>query len=284
VNVVEVLKTILEVRASVSKARAAGKTIALVPTMGNLHEGHMTLVGAARAGCGFVVVSIFVNPTQFGPREDFGSYPRTPSEDQAACRARGADVVFCPEVAEMYGPGRRTEVSVPGLDNVLCGASRPGHFTGVATVVTKLLNIVGSDVAYFGAKDFQQTVVLRRMVEDLNIPAKIVVCPTVREADGLAMSSRNAFLSPAERVQAPALRVALAQAEGIIRRGGAKSADVIEAVRADLARRAPAGNVDYVKIVDPLSLADVEDALPPVLVALAVKFSRARLIDNILVS
>ena len=279
----KVVKTIAEVRAEVSRARAAGRTVGLVPTMGNLHEGHMRLVDAARGACGFVVVSVFVNPTQFGPREDFGSYPRTPDHDQAACRARGADVVFCPEVAEMYAPGHRTQVSVPGLDNVLCGASRPGHFTGVATVVAKLLNIVAPDFAFFGAKDFQQTVVLRRMAADLNLATKIVVCPTVRDGEGLAMSSRNAYLGAAERAQAPALRAALVEAEALIRRGGAKSADVIAAIRAALARSAPSGVSDYVKIVDPGTLADVQDALPPVLVALAVKFSRARLIDNVFV-
>jgi pantoate--beta-alanine ligase len=279
----KVVKTIAEVRAEVSRARAAGRVVGLVPTMGNLHEGHMKLVDAAREACGLVVVSIFVNPTQFGPREDFGSYPRTPDQDHAACRARGADLVFCPEVAEMYPPGHRTQVSVPGLDNVLCGASRPGHFTGVATVVTKLLNIVAPDIAFFGAKDFQQTVVLRRMAADLDFATKIVVCPTVRDGEGLAMSSRNAYLGAAERAQAPALHAALVEAEALIRRGGAKSADVIAAIRAALAAGAPAGIPDYVKIIDPGTLADVEDALPPVLVALAVKFSRARLIDNLLV-
>jgi pantoate--beta-alanine ligase len=278
----KVVKTVSEVRKEVSIARAAGKTIGLVPTMGNLHEGHLRLVDAARRECSFAAVSIFVNPTQFGPREDFGSYPRTPGEDYAACEARGADLIFAPEVAEMYPPGSCTQVSVPGLDSVLCGATRPGHFTGVATVVTKLLSIVQPDVALFGAKDFQQTVVLRRMAADLNLPARIVVCPTVREADGLAMSSRNAYLSPAERAQAPALRESLRQAEEKLR-GGAAPADVIEGIRSALARLAPAGVVDYVKIVDPLSLADVQNVSLPVLVALAVQFSKARLIDNVLV-
>ena len=279
----DVVKTIEAVRKAVAAARAAGKTVGLVPTMGNLHEGHLRLLDAARAECGFVAVSIFVNPTQFGPKEDFGAYPRTPAEDFDACRRRGADLVFHPEVAEMYPPGARTEVRVKGLDEVLCGASRPGHFTGVATVVAKLLNIFQPDAAFFGAKDFQQTVVIRRMVKDLDLSVRIVVCPTVREADGLAMSSRNAYLSPSERKQAPALYASLCRAEEMIRRGGAKAGEVAAAARAVLAERAPEGKVDYVKIVDPASLADVEEASPPVLVALAVKFGRARLIDNVLV-
>lgn len=278
-----VAKSKEEVRAAVVAARAGGRTVGLVPTMGNLHEGHLRLIDAARRECSFVAVSIFVNPTQFGPNEDFANYPRTPEADLAGCQARGAGLVFCPQPAEMYRPGARTEVRAGELGEVLCGASRPGHFAGVATVVAKLLNIVQPDAAFFGAKDFQQTVIIRRMVEDLDIPVRIVVCPTVREADGLAMSSRNAYLTPAERSQAPALHEALQRAEAMIRGGAAKAGDVAAAVRETLAARAPGGTVDYVKIVDPSALADVELARPPVLVALAVRFSRARLIDNVLV-
>jgi pantoate--beta-alanine ligase len=279
----DVVKTIQEVRDRVLAARKSGKLVGFVPTMGNLHEGHMRLVDAARGQCGYVVVSIFVNPTQFGPREDFAAYPRTPEPDLESCRRRGVDLVFHPDVAEMYAPGHRTEVRVGELSEVLCGASRPVHFAGVALVVTKLLNIVQPDVALFGAKDFQQTVVIRRLVTDLNMPVRIVVCPTVRETDGLAMSSRNAYLSPSERAQAPALHAALEQAARLIRGGGAKSGDVAAAVRTILSQRAPSGAVDYVKIVDPATLADVDSSTPPVLVALAVKFGRARLIDNVLV-
>jgi pantoate--beta-alanine ligase len=279
----EVVKTIAEVRRAVAGARKAGRTVGLVPTMGNLHEGHLRLIDAARGECSFAAVSIFVNPTQFGPSEDYANYPRTPEADLAACRARGADLVFAPEAAEMYRPDARTEVRVRGLGEVLCGASRPGHFAGVTTVVAKLLNIVQPDAAFFGAKDFQQTVVIRRLVEDLDIPVRIVVCPTVRESDGLALSSRNSYLSAEERRQAPALFEALACAEEMVRRGGAKAADVAAAIREALAARAPAGSVEYVKIVDPRTLADVELARPPALVALAVRFGRTRLIDNVLV-
>jgi pantoate--beta-alanine ligase len=279
----EIAKTIDEVRRRVAVARSAGQTVGLVPTMGNLHEGHLRLVDAARRQCSFVCLSIFVNPTQFGPKEDFGSYPRTPEQDQAACRERGVDLVFCPEVAEMYPAGHRTEIHVPGLSGALCGASRPTHFTGVATVVAKLFHIVQPDQAFFGAKDFQQTVVLRRMVADLNLPVEVVVCPTVREADGLAMSSRNAYLTPTERREAPALHAELRRTRDALLSAPAKSADVIAQIRARLEREAPGGGVDYIKIVDPWTLADVEVASPPVLVALAVKFSRARLIDNVLI-
>jgi pantoate--beta-alanine ligase len=280
----EIVRTIEEVRRRVAAARVAGQTVGLVPTMGNLHEGHLRLVDAARRQCSLVCLSIFVNPTQFGPKEDFGSYPRTPEQDQAACRGRGVDLVFCPEVAEMYPAGHQTEIRVPGLSGVLCGASRPTHFTGVATVVAKLFHIVQPDQAFFGAKDFQQTVVLRRMVADLNIPVEVVVCPTVREADGLAMSSRNAYLTPVERREAPALHAELRRAqERLLAAAPVKAADVIAQIRANLARQAPGGNVDYIKIVDPWTLADVQEASPPVLLALAVKFSRARLIDNVLV-
>lgn len=279
----EVVTTIGEVRKAVAAARAAGRVVGLVPTMGNLHEGHMSLLDAARASCGFVAVSLFVNPAQFGPAEDYAGYPRTPEEDLAACRARGADLVFRPDVSAMYPAGSLTEVHVPKLSQVLCGASRPVHFTGVATVVGKLLNIFQPDKAFFGAKDFQQTVVIRRMVKDLDFPVEIVVCPTVREKDGLALSSRNAYLSAEHRRQAPALHGSLRLAAGQIGRGFVAAGVLVSVVRAFLAREAPDGIVDYVKVVDPATLADVETASPPVLVALAVKFGRARLIDNILV-
>jgi pantoate--beta-alanine ligase len=279
----DVVKTVEEVRRRIAAARAAGRTVGLVPTMGNLHEGHLRLLDAAKGACSFAAVSLFVNPTQFGPGEDFARYPRTLEADLAACQARGADLVFCPEAAEMYRPDCRTEVRVRGLGEVLCGASRSGHFAGVATVVAKLLNIFQPDAAFFGAKDFQQTVIIRRMVEDLDIPARIVVCPTVREADGLAMSSRNAYLSAEERRQAPALYESLRRAQESLRRGPATAGEVAAAIREVLSAGAPSGIVDYVKVVDPWSLADVEVARPPVLVAVAVKFGRTRLIDNVLV-
>jgi pantoate--beta-alanine ligase len=279
----QIAKTIVEARQAVSAARAGGLAVGLVPTMGNLHEGHLRLIDAAKRECQFVAVSVFVNPTQFGPSEDFANYPRTLEADLAACRARGADLAFCPDASRMYPPGARTEVRVRGLDEALCGASRPGHFTGVATVVAKLLNIFQPAAAFFGAKDFQQTVVIRRLAADLDMPVKIVVCPTVREADGLAMSSRNAYLSAEERRQAPALHEALQLARRLVEGRRPKAGEVAAAVREALAARAPSGQVDYVSVVDPDSLADVVIASPPVVVALAVKFGGARLIDNILI-
>ncbi|MFB3893645.1 MAG: pantoate--beta-alanine ligase [Phycisphaerae bacterium] len=215
------LRTIRQVRSVTGAARKAGKTVGLVPTMGALHAGHASLIDAARKATGFVVVSIFVNPTQFGPNEDFSRYPRTPEKDLALCRKHGADAVFIPSVEEMYpaGAGTRgpmTTVSIKELGDHLCGASRPGHFTGVCTVVSKLFNIVQPDRAFFGAKDYQQATIIRRMAADLDFPVEIVVCPTVREPDGLAMSSRNAYLSPEHRGQAPALHAALRLARDMI--------------------------------------------------------------------
>jgi len=278
-----VFETIEAVRRSVRQARAAGKSIGFIPTMGALHAGHLSLLDAARGECGYVVVSLFVNPTQFGPAEDLGSYPRTPEADRAACESHGADAIFAPPVEEMYPRPSLTQVAVPPLARGLCGRSRPEHFPGVCTVVAKLLNIVGPDRAYFGAKDRQQAVIVRRMAEDLNFPVAVVVCPTVREADGLAMSSRNRYLTGAQRVEAAALYGALQRAEGLIRREHPPAETVIEAIREHLAAHAPTGVVDYVEIVDPRELSDVQRTDRPVLIALAVGFGRARLIDNILV-
>jgi len=278
-----VLTTVREMRAAVRRTRRDDKTIGMVPTMGALHEGHLSLIDAARSTCQFVVVSIFVNPTQFGPNEDFQSYPRTPAADQDACRNRGADAVFMPSVQEMYGEGSLSEVCIRQLSETLCGAGRPGHFSGVCTACAKLFHIVQPDKAFFGAKDFQQTAVLRRMVADLNFPLEIVVCPTVREADGLAMSSRNAYLSPAERLRAPALHAALSLAEELILRDRPPAGLVMEAIRACLAERAPDGRIEYIQIVDPERLRDVESTDGRVLVALAVRLGQARLIDNALV-
>lgn len=277
-----VAKTIEQIRALVAKAGDAGRTVALVPTMGALHAGHLSLIDAGAAQCDFVVVSIFVNPAQFAPGEDLAAYPRTPEADLAACEARGADVVFMPTAREMYGPGGLTKVTVERLGEGLCGRSRPAHFAGVCTVVAKLLNICRPDKAFFGAKDFQQVAIIRRMAADLNFPVEIVLCPTVREADGLAMSSRNSYLSENERGQATALYESLRLAERMIR-ASAPPGEVAETMRKHLAEWAPSGKVDYIEIVDPDELTNVETTDRPVLVALAVKFSRARLIDNLLV-
>ncbi len=276
----EVFKTIAEIRSRLA-SETRQRRIGLVPTMGALHEGHFSLIDAARGECDLVVVSIFINPTQFGPGEDLDAYPRTPEEDLAACRSRGVDVVFAPMVEEMYPDEPLTEVNVKDLDRRLCGASRPGHFTGVCTVVAKLFGIVAPDAAYFGAKDYQQSVIIRRMVRDLNFPVEIRVCPTVREEDGLAVSSRNSYLTDRQRRQAPQLYRSLQLARDMIEKDHPLAGRVVEAVREHLGKNAPDGEIDYVRIVDPDTLRQVEETNRPVLVALAVKLGNARLIDNI---
>ncbi len=274
-------ETILDLRQAVRVVRAAGETIGLVPTMGALHAGHTSLIDAAAGECDFVVVTIFVNPIQFAPTEDFADYPRAPVADLALCEQHGAAAIFAPGVEEMFPRQNETSVSVAHLSEKLCGRSRPGHFTGVCTVVAKLFNLVQPDRAYFGAKDYQQAVILRRMAEDLNFPVEVVTCPIVREPDGLAISSRNAYLTQEQRLQAPALYAALRHAQAWVRRETPAAAEVIQAIRADLAEHAPLGEVDYVQLVDPETLEDVETTDRPVVTALAVRFGKARLIDNL---
>ena len=275
-------KTIGEIRSAVGEARRRGaEKVGLVPTMGALHEGHFSLIDAARGECDFVVVSIFVNPTQFGPNEDFEQYPRSLEADLAACRARGVDAVFVPGTDEMYPRGAVTSVRVMQLTDGLCGAHRPGHFDGVCTIVAKLFNIVSPDVAYFGAKDYQQAVVVSRMVADLDLPLRVAVCPTIREADGLAMSSRNARLGDEERSQAVSLVESLRLAESLVAAGERNSAKIIEPMRRYLAEAAPLGRIDYIEIVEPDSLVGVEEIRGPVVALLAVRFPSARLIDNL---
>ena len=278
-----VARTIDEIRRRVAEARAGGCRIGLVPTMGALHEAHFSLVRAALAGSDFVVVSIFVNPTQFGPGEDYQQYPRATEADLAACERAGTHAAFLPPVEAMYPTDAQTQVSVGSLAQTLCGRDRPTHFAGVCTVVAKLFNIVLPDRAWFGEKDFQQAVILRQMAADLDFPVEILTCPIVREADGLAMSSRNAYLSTAERKQAVALSESLALAEGMIRDLRPPADAVVAAVRGHLAAEAPDGEIDYVQIVDPQSLCDVQSTDGRVLVALAVRFGSTRLIDNVLV-
>jgi len=279
----KIIKDIEQMRVFVNDAKAAGKSVGLVPTLGGLHEGHFSLINRARGECDVVVVSIFLNPTQFGPGEDLASYPHSPEADHAGCESRGVDAVFAPGAEAMYATGGLTEINVSHLTQTLCGRSRPTHFAGVCTVVAKLFNIIPADRAYFGAKDYQQAVVIKQMVADLNFPIEIVVCPTFREPDGLAMSSRNANLSAAEREQAPALHAALELAADMIGKTRPPADEVIAAITAHLSAHAPNGQIDYVQIVDPATLADVEPTGRPVLVALAVKFAKARLIDNMLV-
>jgi len=280
---VQVVNTIADVRRLTAAARLAGQSIGLVPTMGFLHDGHAALVKAAAAECDLVVVSIFVNPTQFGPSEDFHTYPRDLQRDVRTCQAAGAHVIFAPAVGEMYPDGFRTHVEVKGLSDLLCGASRPGHFRGVATVVAKLVGILGPDRAYFGQKDYQQTLVIRRMVADLNLPVEVVVIPTVRHPDGLAMSSRNTYLSSAERAAATVLYRTLQAARQAIAAGERDVATLERELRGLIAAE-PLASLDYLAIVAPDDLSLLDQVAPTTLVALAVRIGRTRLIDNILIA
>ncbi len=278
----DVVETIAAVRQRVADARGAGQSIGLVPTMGALHEGHLSLIRRARERTGCVVVSIFVNPTQFVAGEDLDSYPRTLEADVDACGRIGADLVFAPSVEVMYRPDAVTTVRVSGLTETLCGPHRPGHFEGVTTVVSKLFNIVQPDVAFFGQKDAQQAIVLRKMVEDLDMPIEVEVCPTVREPDGLAMSSRNAYLSAEQRQQAVSLYRALDGARQAIADGQRDATTLIARMRETLQSAGPC-RIDYVDIVHPTTLEPVDPVTCPVLIALAVRIGRSRLIDNIVV-
>jgi len=277
-----IAKTIAETRMTVRELRADGRSVGLVPTMGALHAGHLSLVRAAQAQCDAVVVSIFVNPTQFGPNEDFAKYPRTWEADCALLESEGVELIFAPGAGEMYPAGANTFVEVEGVSDRLDGASRPGHFRGVATVVAKLFHIVAPDKAFFGQKDAAQVAVLRRMVRDLNFDLELVVCPIVREADGLAMSSRNRYLSAEERRQGLVLSRALRRVEQQVGEGMVESAALIREALAVLAEE-PVVRVDYCRIVDPDSLEDVSDVSGGALVAVAAWVGTTRLIDNVVV-
>ena len=272
--------TIAGTRAAVEAARRAGLTVGFVPTMGALHEGHGMLIEKARAECGYVVVSLFVNPIQFDRNDDFEKYPRTLDEDLAMCRRKGAAAVFAPSAAEMYPAPLRTHVEVAEVSEGLCGAFRPGHFRGVATVVAKLFHIVQADRAYFGEKDGQQLAVIEKMVADLNMPVTIVPVPTVREADGLAMSSRNRRLSPEERRIAPVIYQALAEARAAIAEGYREPEAVKERALAML-RTVPQFRIEYLEIVDPATQQPVRQIDGPVRIAAAVWLGQTRLIDNV---
>jgi len=277
------LTSILEMREASRAARLARKRVGLVPTMGALHEGHLSLVRAARAACDVVAASIFVNPTQFGPTEDLAKYPRSFERDCKLLAREGVEFVFAPSVEEMYPETTATTwVTVEDLSGKLDGASRPGHFRGVATVVSKLFHIVEPDAAFFGQKDAAQVAVIRRMVRDLNLPVEIVVCPIVREADGLAMSSRNAYLDAEQRKRALVLHRALLRVEELSRAGGTNAARLIAAGRAEFERE-PSVRLDYFEIVDPDGLDPVADA-SGALVAVAAYVGTTRLIDNLLLS
>lgn len=277
-----VLRTIDEVRAAVAEARERGRTVGLVPTMGALHAGHDALIRAARAASDEVVVSLFVNPTQFNDPSDLAAYPRDEAADAARAAELGVDVLFAPEADTMYPPGFATTVTVGGLTDVLEGEKRgPGHFAGVCTVVTKLLNIVAPDVAWFGQKDAQQVAVVKRMVRDLDLPVRIEVVPTVREPDGLALSSRNVLLDGQDRARALALSRALAAAENAVAAGERDAAAVLAAARAALDGLQP----EYLALVDPETFAPLATLDGrPALVAVAARVGRVRLIDNTLLT
>jgi pantoate--beta-alanine ligase len=281
------VSTVAELREKIAELRRQGKTIGLVPTMGALHEGHLSLVQASRAECDATVVTIFVNPTQFAPSEDLDAYPRTLEADLQKLADVGTDLVFAPSAEEVYDPNHASWVTVDSVSKPLEGEQRPDHFRGVATVVTKLFNMAQSDVAYFGQKDYQQTLVIRRMVEDLNIPITIRVCPIVREPDGLAKSSRNVYLSPEARSQAILLYKSLCHARERIEQGERDTSVILDQMRS-LIQQSELAQIDYITIADAQTL-EVVGTLPPepspdsaVVIALAVKIDGTRLIDNML--
>jgi len=278
-----VIEHIVDMQRWADRARCDGTRIGLVPTMGFLHEGHLSLIRQAQEQADRVVVSVFVNPTQFGPEEDFQQYPKDVERDLRLVQITGGEVVFVPPIEEMYPKGYSTYVQVEGLTEGLCGASRPGHFRGVATVVTKLFCAVRPHLAVFGQKDAQQAFVIRRMVRDLNMDIDIIIAPTVREPDGLAMSSRNVYLSPKERPHATVLFQALKEAQASIESGERRADRIIQTMRERILAEPVQKAIDYIAVVDTESLQSVMHLKGEVLIALAVWIGKARLIDNIIV-
>jgi pantoate--beta-alanine ligase len=276
----KVVKTIAGMKALARQWKQGGQRIGLVPTMGYLHEGHLSLVRESKKRADVTVVSIFVNPTQFGPNEDFKKYPRDLEKDSAYLKKAGVDCLFYPDAAEVYPPGYRTFVEVPGLQDKLCGKSRPGHFRGVVTVVLKLFDIVGPDLAFFGAKDAQQVLIIGKMAVDLDLDVEVVTCPIVREPDGLALSSRNAYLSPEERKAALVLSISLRWAERAVAAGERDAAKVVAGIRSAIEAE-PLARIDYVEAVGPETLEPVAEIRGDVLIALAVFVGSTRLIDNV---
>ena len=275
----EVIKKKDKMRGLVDEAKARGDTVGLVPTMGFFHEGHLELMRRARAECDVVVVTLFVNPTQFGPGEDLDAYPRDFERDRALAESVGVDYIFAPEVEEMYPEGAATFVEVEELHRVMCGRTRPGHFRGVATIVSKLFNIVPAHRAYFGQKDAQQLVIIGKMAADLDFPIEIIPVPTVRESDGVAMSSRNTYLEPEEREQAIALHRSLEAARLLVEQGQ-RQAGKIRSAMENLISTFPLVNLEYISICDNIFLRPLEELSGEVLVAVAARIGRARLIDN----
>lgn len=279
----QIVRTVAEVRRAIAAARQAGKRIGLVPTMGALHAGHVSLVEASAAACGYTVVTLFVNPTQFGPKEDFSKYPRTFEADVAAVGRVGADLVFAPENAEVYPPGFATFVEVGGVAEPLEGECRPGHYRGVATVVLKLFQMVGADVAYFGQKDYQQTRVVRQMVRDFNLPIQIEICPTVREPDGLALSSRNVYLSAAERRSALVISRALRKVEQSVAAGERDVWKLRDDLHTELAS-VPEVRIQYAVVADAETLHEPAILDRTCVALIAAHVGTTRLIDNVLLA
>lgn len=278
-DTMRIVKTIKEVKGIVKEWRKEGKEIGLVPTMGYLHNGHRSLMERARKENGKVVVSIFVNPIQFGPNEDFATYPRDLEHDKAVCESAGVDVIFAPEAEEMYQEGFCSFVGMSILTEELCGKSRPSHFQGVCTVVSKLFHIVTPDRAYFGQKDAQQLAVIKRMVIDLSMDVEVIGCPIVREEDGLAMSSRNTYLSEQERKAALILSESLQLADVLVKQGETSAANVLEEMK-KLIQLEPLAKIDYVEAVNVLTMKPVDTITDSTLIAMAVYIGKTRLIDN----
>jgi pantoate--beta-alanine ligase len=277
------VRKIKEMKSVVRDVRSLGKNVGFVPTMGYLHEGHLSLVQASLQSADCTVVSIFVNPAQFGPKEDFKEYPRDLARDSQLLEKLGVDLLFCPDYTEMYPPDYKTYIEVESLQDKLCGPSRPGHFRGVCTVVLKLFNIVQPDVAFFGQKDAQQAIILKRMVSDLNLDVRVEVMPTVREEDGLALSSRNVYLDPEQRQSALCLSRSLNEAAGMIRSGERRTDPLMDRMR-EIIDREDLAKLDYIAIVDTGSLEPLKEIKKEALIALAVFFGSVRLIDNMMVS
>lgn len=279
----KIVKTIREIRAISEKARAEGRLVGLVPTMGALHKGHLTLAEKARAECDVVIMTIFVNPIQFGPKEDFAAYPRNLGSDAALAESVGVDYIFAPEASHMYPRPPLAFVDVNTLSDHLCGASRPGHFRGVATVVSKFFNITKPHRAYFGMKDAQQLRIIKRMNEDLDFGIEIVPVPTVREHDGLAMSSRNAYLSTEDRRRAPVLSRSLKLAQKLVNEGQRDAELIKNQMKELILSEVPDASIDYVEVVDDDTVVPIEQIEGKALIALAVRIGGTRLIDNVTV-
>ncbi len=276
-----IIETVADMKAVIKSQKQAGKSVGLVPTMGYLHQGHISLVKHSTTENDFTVVSIFVNPTQFGPNEDFDKYPRDLEKDMKLAERAGVDIVFAPSVKEIYPEGYKTYISVEGITEIMCGKSRPGHFRGVTTVVAKLFNIVTPNKAYFGQKDAQQVAVIKQMVKDLHMNLEIITCPIIREADGLAMSSRNVYLNSEERKAALVLSQSLFDAQKLVESGERSKEKLYKSIHDHISSESLA-NIEYIEIVDADTLENINKIEKRMLVALAVRFGNTRLIDNII--